>query len=64
MHITYNGIKNIGNKYFIDFKNDKNKSISIPIDKNLAKHFELYFAKLLPAVSNSSVERGNEEEPI
>lgn len=62
--IMFDGIKKRGDIPYIIFTNEKGVSVEIPIELKMAKHIELYLAKIAGPSSEEkiSVERGNMEE--
>ena len=47
--IKFNGIYTKNKLYFIQFINDKEVTVDIPIDELHAKRIELYLTKIAPA---------------
>lgn len=58
--IIYDGLVKNGKVYFLKFKNDLGKSISIPIDNFNGKRISIYLEKFAKN-DNTILERGNEE---
>lgn len=64
--IIFGGIKKRNEIPYLVFLNDKGSFVEIPIEPQMAKHIELYLAKIAHSFKEEKepVERGNEEEAI